>query len=298
MKTWQKNLLTVVGVIVAMYLMVFIRVKMESAREFREAEQYYQWWKNPKAKHDAMIQMLVARPNPKEATLSDEERYAAIGKLVEMQKDKRPMQDQQALKRQLAEYYFTRQDQLKADLDLLVQRKTIDPNQKDSFTRDLGDLFEMTADIEKFKREMTYYYFKFPEGLKADLEQLKAAGEISTTEHAWLTRELTDIKEVFESDIKTAFYGYSTVLDIWLDPPGWPPSVLRNSALSQKTKELIGTREEREEARLSGLSKYPITQEFEDWVREAAPVPGKGAQAGSGKPPVEAKRAVKPSKKP
>ncbi len=290
LKTWQKNLLTVVGVVIAMYVMVFARVKMESAREFRDAEQYYSWWKSPPQKREAMLKMLMeSRARPKEVVFAEADRYRRIEKLVDMQKAKKPMQEQQGLKRELAEYYFVHAEDLKADLAQLLQRKTLDQTQHDSFIRDLGDLFEMSAPIEKFKREMTHYYYKNPQALKADLEKLKADGGINGTENAWLTRELTEIREVFESDIKTAFYGYSTVLDIWLDPPGWPPSILRNSELSRKTKELIGTREEREEARLSGNSKYPITQEFEQWVREAAPPP-----VGAGKP-ADLKRAAKPS---
>lgn len=273
MKNWQKNLFTVLGVIVAMYAMVFIRVKMESDREFRDAEQYYRWWQDPAAKRDAMLKMLAERPKPKDVVFSQSERFGKIQQLTDMQRAKKPMQMQQALKRELAEYYFVNLEELKADLAQLLQNKTVDQTQHDSFARDLGDLFELSTPIEKFKREMTYYYFKHPEALKPDLDKLKVDQLIHRTEYAWLARELSEIKEVFESDIKTAFYGYATVVDIWLDPPGWPPSILRNSALAKLALEKIGTREEREQARLTGKASAPITQEFENWVREAAPPP-------------------------
>lgn len=89
---------------------------------------------------------------------------------------------------------------------------------------------------EEFGREMQEYYYRNPDKVKADLDDLLSKGVINKEAYDYLIKELSDIKEIFDSNIKTAYYGYKTVLDIWLAPPGNPPSILRNSALADKTR--------------------------------------------------------------
>lgn len=272
---WQRRALTIGGVIVTMYLMVYIRVRTESAREFRQAEQHYYWWTHPKEKRQAMIEELKQRSDPQEHDFSESERREKIMTLVVAQREKKSLEAQHELRQKLAEYYFIHLVSLTADLEALVSLGRVKESEKESLARDLGDVFEMSYEIERFKREMTEYYYNHPETVAGDHKDLLTSGVITKAEHKWLLRELVDIQEVFESDIKTAFYGYATVLDIWLDPPAWPPSILRNSALANATRKMIGTRDEREDARRSGTSSYPITQEFETWVRKVTPpVPG------------------------
>jgi hypothetical protein len=182
MKKWQKNVLSVLAVIFIVYLMIYIRVRTEAAREFKQAEKYYYYYHHPEEKRKDMLATLTKK------------------------RKKEKLQKGQ----------------------------------------------EVASDIERFKREMTEYYYHHPEQLKPDLDFLLSGKYITQQEYNWLMEELKDIKEIIESDIKTAYYGYKTVIDIWLDPPGWPPSVLRNIKLARKTREIL----------------KKIEPEFSAWVNE------------------------------
>lgn len=260
MKKWQKNTLMIVGTIIIVYLMVYIRVRTEASKEFNEAEKYYHYAQNPEDKKKDMLAFIEKRGTklkmPDEKTVKDEKEY-----MIQLLRDRdKPKEETYTIDKTiekfakgLHEYYLWYPVDIRNLVDdLLNNQKLITQNEKEWLIRELS---KVDDDIEKFAREIKEYYYNHPDTAKKDLDDLLAKHFVKQGEYEWLIGELTDIKEIFESDIKTAYYGYKTVLDIWLDPPGWPRSILRNIKLADEAR----------------VRLKEVEPKFNTWVNEVAP---------------------------